>query len=414
MMKEYAKAGQFIWKNSIAPHWDWIIPALLFVICVIWLLTVYRKGKFTFLPAFAIARVTVLDSIGRMEIVILLAIGLLFASIPVIIWNTPVGRQMLVTSPLITENIDELIGITESYEGDGGIVQPDPRGFDSGSIMTDPDGNSIQLSDGQAEPLDLSSVVPEPVIDQPADTSAGSVNDIVIPETPRTKADQFYIDLRERAIDNLIRQSAFMIADFFVAVIGFILAMLVLPGELNRGVTLSILPKPITRDEYVFGKAVGVWFIITVCFWLLAGELYLLNGFFKMLHGQPAHDLHLLEAMAILPFKYATIVLLTMGGTLRMPEIPATIISAAIFTGGHFVDRIYEIAINSNVPLIQYGLKAAYWMMPHLSQTTMIILDKDMTLITNWQELWGWVWQITIYNLILLWLLQFLFRKRAL
>jgi len=391
-MEEYAKAGLFIWKYSIAPHWDWIIPALLLIMAAIWLLTVYRKGKFTFLPAFAIARVTVLDSIGRMEVVILLAIGLLFVGIQVIIPNTPLGRQMLTTNPMITDKIDELIGITESYEdvGEIGGVQPDPRGF----------GNPIQFSDGQEEPLDLSSVAPEPVIDQPSGTS--------------TNADQLYIDLRETAIDNLIRQSSFMVADFFVAVIGFILAMLVLPGEMNRGVTLSILPKPITRDEYVFGKAVGVWFIITVCFWLLAGELYILNGFFKILHGQPAQDLHLLEAMALLPFKYATIVLLTMGGTLRMPEIPATIISAAIFTGGHFVDRIYEIAVNSNVPFVHYGLKAAYWMMPHLSQTTMIILDKYMTLITNWQELWGWVWQITIYNLILLWLLQFLFRKRAL
>jgi len=421
-VNDYVKAFQHLWKNEVAVHWDWIIPLLLTVMAIFWLLTVYRKGEFTFLPALAIARVTVLDSIGRMEVVILLAMGLLFVGIQVIIPNTPTGRAMLTGHPLIVQRIDEMIGITE-YIKDyrEGEVQVDPRGGENGLMIIEPAENPfdepIEMSAGGDEPLQLSGAGIEPGFNEPPVTPGGDGE-------PRQYSDldgqiygnpeELYAELREKAIDNLIRQSSFMVADFFVVVIGFILAMLVLPGEMNRGVALSILPKPITRDEYVFGKALGIWIIITVCFWLLAGELYLLNGLFKMLKGQPMLDVHLLMAMVLLPFKYATIVLLTMGGTLRMPEIPATIISAAIFTGGHFVDRIYEIAQHSDVPFVQYGLKAAYWLLPHLSQTTMIILDKYMTLITNWQELWGWVWQIVIYNLLLLWLLRFLFRKRAL
>jgi hypothetical protein len=100
---------------------------------------------------------------------------------------------------------------------------------------------------------------------------------------------------------------------------------------------------------------------------------------------------------------------------LRLPEVPAGVVGVAYFATGHFVDRIYEIAVSPAInPMLGFGLKFAYWILPHLSHATFGILDRDQTLITNWNELWGWVWQISIYNLLLLWLLSWLFRRRSL
>jgi ABC-type transport system involved in multi-copper enzyme maturation permease subunit len=206
-----------------------------------------------------------------------------------------------------------------------------------------------------------------------------------------------------------------LVADVFVALIGFILAMMVLPTEMNRGVILSILPKPVSREEYVFGKAAGIWVIVSGCFVIIMLELWGIRAVINLLSGQNPWDRHIFEAMCLFPLKYATLILLIMGMTLRMPEVPAGIIGVAFYLAGHFVDRIYEIATAPNInPIMGFGLRFAYWVLPHLSQVTFSIIDPVQTLITNWNERWGWMWQIMIYNLILLWLLSFLFRRRSL
>ena len=178
---------------------------------------------------------------------------------------------------------------------------------------------------------------------------------------------------------------------------------------------LSILPKPISREEYIFGKALGIWIIVAGCFLILALELFGIQAAFNFVAGKDPVNYKLLLAMALFPFKYATLVLLVMGFTLRMPEVPAGVVGVAFFVTGHFLDRIYEIATSPGINhFMGYALRFAYWMLPHLSQVTFNILQPDASLITNWCELWGWLWQIMIYNLLLLKLLSWLFKRRSL
>jgi len=404
-MNDLIRNGLFIWDSILAIRWSILIPLALLLIGLIWFLTVYLKGKFRFLPALAIARVTVLDSIGRLEVVLLLGIGMLIVGVNGVIPNTMQGRNTLedwMDNPYFRERFEDLSSVPGFAPEDDEILFPE---------MQD-DGN-LQLSAGQAEFGDISVSNGEPDVIVSGDGLDGPTP--VDSDGQPSRAEEIAAQTRTIALESLIWQAAFLMADFFVALIGFVLAMVVLPNEINRGVILSILPKPLSREEYVFGKALGIWIIVSGCFLILALELGLIQGVFDIFAGRNPWNWRLITAMALFPFKYATLVLIIMGLTLRLPEVPAGIIGVAYFATGHFVDRIYEIAVSPAInPVLGFGLKFAYWILPHLSHATFGILDRDQTLITNWNELWGWVWQISIYNLLLLWLLSWLFRRRSL
>ncbi len=398
---------KYYWNHELASQWSTIIPALLVAIIIIWLLTVYRNGGFRFQPAFAIARVTVLDSIGRMEVIILLSMGMMFVGVNVILPNTAAGNEALLSfMPMIGSKIDDYAGITDA-DGNNYLVPEDQagRGWDlsvgesdiSGQLSTSEDESVLSIQDDENN----------------ADSTGFQIIDGE--EVPLTRAQEVLNENRERALNSLLQQGAFLFADVFVAIIGFVLAFMVLPSEINRGVTLSILPKPLTRDEYVFGKALGIWVIVSGCFFILALELWGVQAIFDIFTGKGFRpDWHFLEAVILFPFKYATLILIIMGLTLRMPEVPAGIIGVIIFAVGHFSDRIFEIASEVEIPIMGFGLKFGYWVLPHMSQVTFSILDPLSTLITNWHELWGWVWQVCVYNIILGAMLSWLFRRRSL
>jgi ABC-type transport system involved in multi-copper enzyme maturation permease subunit len=402
-MSDLIRNGLFIWNTMLSPYWSILIPLALVLIGLIWLLAVYLRGKFRFLPALAIARVTVLDSIGRLEVVLLLGIGMLIVGVNGVIPNTMQGRSTLedwMENPYFRERFEDLSSV--------------PGFTPEGEEILVPEGErNLQLSAGQTEFGDLSVSGEEPSVTESGEGTEGPPSEET--EGQPSRAEEIAQHTRTIALESLIWQAAFLMADFFVALIGFVLAMVVLPNEINRGVILSILPKPLSREEYVFGKAMGIWIIVSGCFLILTMELGLIQGIFDLFAGRNPWNWRLIMAMALFPFKYATLVLIIMGLTLRLPEVPAGIIGVAYFATGHFVDRIYEIAISPAInPILGHGLKFAYWILPHLSHATFGILDRDQTLITNWNELWGWVWQITIYNMILLWLLSWLFRRRSL
>jgi len=433
-MGEYSRHIEHIWDYRIGSHWSVIIPALFILIGIIWFFTVYRPGKFRFLPALAIARVTIMDSIGRLEVIILLIIGMLIVGINGIIPNTALGRTTLEGIiegiPFIDEKLGELTTSADVFLDEGDIITM--PGADLTGQLSGVEGEFGQYSIGGGENLPPSDFHGQPSIydndiggQGPAEQDAvltstetelsGEAGSVVLPDGSSITPEEREVIARQKTLTNLIWHGAFLVADFFVAMIGFVLAMMVLPNEMNRGVTLSILPKPITRSEYVIGKALGIWAIVSGCFIALAAELYLIHLIFLLFGTRSPIDLHYLEAVMLFPVKYFTMVIIIMGLTLRMPEVPAGIIGAAIYTGGHFAEKIIEFTEIDNLHWIfNIGLKFAYWVLPHLSQVTVNILDKDMTLIENWNMRWGWLWQIGIYNIVFLWLLCWLFKRRSL
>jgi len=345
------------YTSSVETNWEYIVPSAFLLGAIVWLLTVYRKGSFRWLPAWAIARVTVLDSVGRLEVIFLLIIGMLLVGVFGfnLFWSQ--SRNLILDQTVIQTYFDNRLGNT-------------------GFTLTKPE--------------------------------------------------------QELVLADILGTAAMFFGEFFIAIIGFVLAMFVLPNEINRGVVLSILPKPLTRAEYVFGKLLGTWIIVTGCFLVISIELYIIEYFWFAIHQGYSYDegfrvwfkmglhyplnMYLIRAMFLFPIKYATLVLLIMWLSLRMPEAPAGIIGLSIFIVGHFSDRIYEMSrelMHPN-PLFAWVFKGCYWMLPHLTEAlSLTILDIDATNLGDSGVLWGWIWQIVVYNTILLWLLILFFRRRS-
>ena len=333
-------------------HWSTIIPAVFFIMAVLWIIFVYSRDKFRFLPAIAIARVTVQDSIGRLEVISLMAIGMLaVGGFSIILFYEP-HMETVLQAKVIQDHFANIIG-----------------------------GTGIEMS----------------LVDQKA----------------------FLCDL--------LGYAAMFFADIFIAIIAFILSMFLIPNEINRGVVHSILPKPITRGEYIFGKFLGTWLIVTGCFLVLSFEVYIIELIWYQMHQAPYElfdywkhypiNKPLFTVMFFFPFKYAVLILLIMGMSLRMPEAPAGIVGLLFYIGGHSSAFIYDMSRTQaelgNV-VFAFGLKYSYWVLPHLADTTVSIMDPFSAILQTWDERWGWIWQVMIYNFILLWLVSWLFRRRSL
>jgi len=405
---------RFLWTMKLAPHWPTIVPLVFVLIGIVWVALVYARGKFRFLPALAIARVTVLDSIGRLEVIILLGIGMLWIGVSGILPNTIEGEKALegwTNMPYIQNRLQDMSGLRSFTPPEDVYFEPVDLSTYEGEEIPVEGEEPVQLSAGAEE----TGLVDGFMVESGEGPAGPGIEEGLEVEGELAPAAELAGERQQATLKALIWQGTFMMADIFVAMIGFILAMMVLPNEINRGVTLSILPKPLSREEYVFGKAMGIWLIVTGCFLILSLELFAIHAVFETLQGRNPWDWHFLQALILFPFKYASLVLVIMGLTLRMPEVPAGIIGIVLFTTSHFLDKIYEL---SDAPLLntvwKIGLKVAYWMLPHLSQVTFSILDPYGSLLNTLPEIWGWVWQISVYNMVLLWLLSFLFRRRSL
>ncbi len=342
-----------LYWSWLGQRWSTIIPAVMIIAAIVWILLVYRTGKFSFLPALAIARVTVLDSIGRLEVIFLLLIGMLMIGTIGGTLFHPQALDMMIRFPAIQEDLSALTGGT-------GIVLPEYE--------------------------------------------------------------------QKAFVCTLMGAAAMIFGEVFIVIIGFVLSMFLIPNEINRGVILSILPKPLTRGEYIFGKFLGTWIIVTGCFLVLVIELYLIQfvwfGMHPMQHALlfdrsqvfPV-NYSLLKLMFFFPFKYATLILIIMVLSLRMPEVPAGIVGLMLYLGGHFSAYILDLSgdmMSEGYFLLTYGLRFSYWILPHLAEATVILLEHFAASLETWNERWGWMWQVTVYNCILMWYVSWLFRRRSL
>jgi ABC-type transport system involved in multi-copper enzyme maturation permease subunit len=158
----------------------------------------------------------------------------------------------------------------------------------------------------------------------------------------------------------------------------FALGLFMVSTDTQQGFLLTLLPKPLSRGEYLWGRGLGL--TATVCSaWIVMGlSIYVVFVIRRFaLHLPEAGEWKILLTTGLLTLKWACIVAILMLGTLRLPPIAGGFWALLLLVGGHISSKVHDIATNTALDGLPRGFAwIGYILIPHFdSAWSAMILD---------------------------------------
>jgi len=217
----------------------------------------------------------------------------------------------------------------------------------------------------------------------------------------------------EKNILSYLKASGMFFSEVFALIIAFAMTLFLIPGEITSGAILNILPKPVQRFEYIIGKFLGVFVVVTFAWFVMGLELFL---FFTA--RERAVDSYLVTAIFLLPLKYAIFIAFMIALTTRMPSIIAGVISLVFFISGHVSSKIQDFYLDPEIAftgIMKYMAMIAYFVIPHLHPVfSGTILDPNENVLETWDKVFAWALYALFYLAIILMIAIFSFRRKSL
>ncbi len=157
---------------------------------------------------------------------------------------------------------------------------------------------------------------------------------------------------------NVVATVAMMIAALF--------SMRILKRERGDGTQSTILSKPVSRYEYIIGKAAGLW-IVTFLFMFVLHAIVFTIGFIKTGEAMPGY----LFASFICSIDVLFVVCFVMLLSLYLPDFACFIIVSAFGVFGYIGDGIYSVSQNK---MVQEAIAGNASKLPDISVWKMVYL----------------------------------------
>jgi ABC-type transport system involved in multi-copper enzyme maturation permease subunit len=151
----------------------------------------------------------------------------------------------------------------------------------------------------------------------------------------------------------------------FGALIAIFIGVALVYKEIDKRTIYSLLSKPVHRHEFIIGKYAGLCLtlLINSVIMVLGTELALLyvNGKFVPLNTA------VLAASFLVYLELALLVAVALMFSSFTTPMLAALFSFAVYVIGHFSTDLLQAAVLSNSTVTKTVLKAAYYLLPNLS-----------------------------------------------
>lgn len=219
----------------------------------------------------------------------------------------------------------------------------------------------------------------------------------------------------------LIQSGMLFFAELFTLAMVFALGLLLIPGDIEQGFLLTILPKPATRGEYLWGRGLGVLATVGTAWLVMSLEIF----FVFALHDPSVFadfgeflrpEWKILWGAVLILFKWASFLAFLLLFTLKMPPVAGGIVALLIFGAGHVSGNLRDLGSDVSIdPFIRAVSWATFVAVPHYERAwSATILDPDTNQFLTYTDaagFLGWAWLYTMVAGGWLWLI---FRKRDL
>ena len=202
-----------------------------------------------------------------------------------------------------------------------------------------------------------------------------------------------------RNFDRYLQSGMLFFAEAFTVGLTFALGAFAVKQDTEQGFLLTLLPKPMTRGEYLWGRGLGIFGSVAAAWLLMTIEVFLI---FAVKHpeafgntGRP--EWMILFAGGVLLMKWASLIAILFLSTQQMPPVTGTIVSFFIYVSGHFAvilhDMGTDLSLNRVARLFAW---LGYILAPHYDRAwSGNILDPTANQLTSKSDVagfLGWAW----------------------
>lgn len=200
--------------------------------------------------------------------------------------------------------------------------------------------------------------------------------------------------------DYYMQSAMSFFAELFALFMLLALGLFLISNDIQQGFLLTLLPKPLSRGEYLWGRGLGLAITVGAA-WIIMGLQIFLLFLIKnpaVLSQPTAPEWKILFCTAVLLMKWASLVAILFFLTLRMPPVAGGLVVLLLFVAGHISSNVHDLATNV---ALDWPLRLLFWSgyvaMPHYDRAwSAIILDPTANLFQTHTDVAGFVgWAFT-------------------
>ena len=165
------------------------------------------------------------------------------------------------------------------------------------------------------------------------------------------------------AFDRIVRDFGIAAINVFGVLLGIFLGVGVVGRDIDRRIVYVIVGKPVSRFEYLLGRALGIWAAVALSLVLMAIALIVETLFYN----GPIR-LIIFEGLALILVEVFVIVSIAVMASSAMGTMVAAFVTLSAFIIGHFSQDIYFAGRRSEVQAVKSLAAAIYYALPDLER----------------------------------------------
>lgn len=165
------------------------------------------------------------------------------------------------------------------------------------------------------------------------------------------------------AFDRVVRDVGIAAINLFGVLLGAFLGVGVLGRDVDRRIVYVILGKPVSRFEYLLGRALGVWASVAMSLALMAVAFFL-----ECLLYQGPIRLVMFQGIFLILIEVLVVVSVAVMASSSMGSIVAAFVTLSTYVIGHFSQDIYFAGRKSTSSAVKGLAAAIYYALPDLER----------------------------------------------
>ncbi|MEO7993737.1 MAG: hypothetical protein ABI743_05000 [bacterium] len=157
-------------------------------------------------------------------------------------------------------------------------------------------------------------------------------------------------------------------AELFTVALAFAQTLFLISQDLQQGFLLTLLPKPMSRGEYLWGRGLGAVTTVSIAWIALVVEVWIIF----VIHDPPAltdwsrPESKILLCGGVLLFKWISAIAILIYATLRLPPVAGGLVTFIWLTGGHIAVMLHNVATDITMPILgRIAFCIGYVTLPH-------------------------------------------------
>lgn len=165
------------------------------------------------------------------------------------------------------------------------------------------------------------------------------------------------------AFDRIVRDIGIAAINLFGVLLGAFLGVGVVGRDVDRRIVYVILGKPVSRFEYLLGRALGVWASVAMSLALMAAAFFL-----ECLIYQGPIRLVMFQGLFLILVEVLVIVSVAVMASSSMGSIVAAFVTMSAYVIGHFSKDLYFAGRKSASSAVKGLAAAIYYALPDLER----------------------------------------------